>query len=223
MILKILMFGFCLLLTPLMAADSSQTIAVLDFTNNSLLNKAEFESLSKGLAEMLISELSQVPALEVVERQKLNALLAEMQLAQTGLISETSTAKIGQLLGAQYLVLGSFMAVPGNKIRIDARSVHVETGKTLLAEKSEGNTKDILKLINKLSTKILERLQVKFASSMLASARATSPEAIQAFSLGLNYEDLGNKAQALKMYQQALKLDKNLQVAQKRLDSLSKN
>ncbi|MCI0514032.1 hypothetical protein L0128_12525 [candidate division KSB1 bacterium] len=223
MILKILMFGFCLLLTPLMAADSSKTIAVLDFTNNSLLNKAEFESLSKGLAEMLISELSQVPALEVVERQKLNALLAEMQLAQTGLISETSTAKIGQLLGAQYLVLGSFMAVPGNKIRIDARSVHVETGKTLLAEKSEGNTKDILKLINKLSTKILERLQVKFASSMLASARATSPEAIQAFSLGLNYEDLGNKAQALKMYQQALKLDKNLQVAQKRLDSLSKN
>lgn len=223
MILKILILGFCLLLTPLMAADSSQTIAVLDFTNNSLLNKAEFESLSKGLAEMLISELSQVPTLQVVERQKLNALLAEMQLAQTGLISETSSAKIGQLLGAQYLVLGSFMAVPGNKIRIDARSVHVETGKTLLAEKSEGNTKDILKLINKLSTKILERLQVKFASSMLASARATSPEAIQAFSLGLNYEDLGNKAQALKMYQQALKLDKNLHVAQKRLDSLSKN
>ena len=54
---------------------TEKTLAVLDFENNSLFNVQENQPLSKGLAEMMITELNKIQAVRVVERQKLRSLL----------------------------------------------------------------------------------------------------------------------------------------------------
>lgn len=207
--------------SALISADSLTTIAVMDFKNNSLFEKEKHESLAKGLAEILITELSQVQEIQVVERQQLHAIIEEMQLAQSGLISENASLQVGKLLGAKFLVLGSFMAAPGNTIRIDARIVEVETGKTLMGEKSQGKDKEILKLINKLTQAIFSRLEIRMARKQLKQAENTPPEAILALSKGLEFEDAADKKMALKWYRIALSKDKNLVVARKRIEKLA--
>ena len=59
------------------------TVAVLYFLN--VINDPEWNSLSKGLAEMIITDLSQVESLKVLERIYLQKLIEEMQLGMTGL------------------------------------------------------------------------------------------------------------------------------------------
>jgi len=221
---KVILFGLGIifLFSPvLFSMDSLTTIAVMDFKNNSLFEKEKQESLAKGLAEILITELSQVQEIQVVERQQLNAIIEEMQLAQTGLISENASIEVGKLLGAKFLVLGSFMAVPGNTIRVDARIVEVETGKTLMGEKAQGKDKEILKLVNKLSQAILSRLEVRLTRARLNPAENTSPEAVLALSKGMEFEDAGNRKMALHWYKVALSKDKNMRVAQKRIQKLT--
>src|SRR5215831_11843002 len=60
------------------AARPPPTVAVSYFDNNT--GKAEYDPLAKGLADMLITDLGQLQALRVVEREKLNQILAELKL-----------------------------------------------------------------------------------------------------------------------------------------------
>ncbi len=59
------------------------------------------------LAGMLTNELASTGKFKMVERQKLDAVLEEQDLADSGRISKKSGAKIGKLTGAQYLVVAT--------------------------------------------------------------------------------------------------------------------
>jgi len=66
-------------------------------------NIVEFGS---GMADMLTTELQQTGRFIVVERKELNSVLTEQDLGASGRVSKATAAKVGQLLGAQYLVVG---------------------------------------------------------------------------------------------------------------------
>ena len=91
------------------AQEDIKTIAFLYFENNSLVDREELEPLSKGLADMFITEFSKLNNLKVVERARLEKLLQEMAIGQSGILEESSAQQVGKMLGAQYLVFGSFM------------------------------------------------------------------------------------------------------------------
>ena len=80
------------------SAIPDQSVAVLYFVNSS--GNQELEPLQKGLTEMLITDLSQVKALTVVERARLQQLMEEMGLGMTGLMREDTAPRMGKLLGA---------------------------------------------------------------------------------------------------------------------------
>ncbi len=61
----------------------------------------------KGLAAMVISDLTKLKSIKVVERIRLQALLDEMKLGQTGLVDSKTAPRLGRLLGAQNIVFGS--------------------------------------------------------------------------------------------------------------------
>jgi TolB-like protein len=110
------------------AGDASPTIAVLyfDYTGKT----AELEGLRKGMAQMLISDLSASDAIRVVERDRIEEVLAELKLGASGKVDARTAAKAGKLLGARYLVLGGYFDLAG-ALRVDARIVEVETGKVV--------------------------------------------------------------------------------------------
>ena len=115
--------------------NAKRTIAVMYFQNNAMMNREAMAPLEKGLTDMLITELSKIEGLSVVERAQLQQLTREMGLGATGAIKPETAQQMGKLLGAETLLLGSFATdMSGKKMRIDARIVETETGLTLKAE-----------------------------------------------------------------------------------------
>ncbi len=203
--------------------DQRKTIAVLYFQNNSLADRQNMEPLQKGLADMLITELSKIQALKVIERNQLQQMIEEMKLGQSGMVDEQTAQKVGRLLGAQTLLLGSYVAMFGGKMRIDARIVEVETGRTIEAEEVTGKVKNLFKLVQKLSQKIAKALDVKLTKEdkkRLKTAQNKSLDAALYYSKGLEFEDAGQLDQAKAMFQQALKINPKYKSAQKELDRI---
>jgi TolB-like protein len=202
------------------AAQSPKTLAVLYFQNNSLAQKEDVEALSKGLADMFITELSKVQALQVIERAQLQQLLEEMKLGQAGLIDEKSAVQVGRLLGAKHLLLGSFVHMFGGKMRIDARIVEVETGLTIKAEEETGKVDKLFDMVKRLTEKIVRDLDVALTKedrARLEEGGATSFEAAVLYAKGLELEDRGQPLEAYKMYRKALAISPSFEQAKQRL------
>jgi TolB-like protein len=207
----------------LVPCGQTATLAVLDFENNSLFDKDSYASLSTGLAEIMITELSKVASLQLVERRKLKNLLDEVKLEQAGISEESQSLQVGKMLGVKNLVFGSFMVAPDKKIRLDLRIVEIETGITLKAEEVTGKAKDVLDLVQKLSKKLLKDLNVTMTEAeikALEDSKSVDFKAVTLYSNGLQLEDKGKIAEAGKCYKEALRISPDFEQAQKRLEAL---
>lgn len=129
-------------------ADAGPTVAVLylDYAGED----EELAALRKGLAQMLISDLSASAKLRLVERLQLESVLAELELGSSRSIDSKTAAKVGKLLGAHYLVMGGYFALAGS-LRVDARVVHVETGRLVKGVGVTGKGEDFLTLEKELA------------------------------------------------------------------------
>lgn len=113
-----------------------KTIAIMDFS----LIGMENSGINKFAMEDMTTRMVQSGQYVVVEREKLNAILKEQQLADSGLLNESSSSKIGKLLSADIILTGSF-AKQGNRWNVNLRLVDVTTGVILSAinEKISGD------------------------------------------------------------------------------------
>lgn len=67
---------------------------------------------NKGLSELMIADLAQSTDLTVVERSRLEEILAELKLGETRYADPATAAKIGKLVGAQFMVAGTIVENP---------------------------------------------------------------------------------------------------------------
>ncbi len=67
-------------------------------------------STATELGDALSNELSATGNFKVVERQKLQEVLSEQELAELGLVKKGTGAKKGELTSAQYVILGKVTA-----------------------------------------------------------------------------------------------------------------
>ncbi len=135
------------------AQDKSKapTVAVLYFDYNG--NNEDLTVLRKGLAQMLIVDLAPMEHIRLVERDRLEEVLAELELARTAKIDKRSAARIGKLLGARYMVMGHYMDMKDN-LYVSARVVDVQTGQILEATQANGKSDDFFQLKDTLATSL---------------------------------------------------------------------
>ncbi|MFL5351580.1 CsgG/HfaB family protein [Archangium sp.] len=114
--------------TPADKDADKPTVAVLYFDYDGI--NAEMALLKKGLAQMLISDLSAHDSVRLVERSRLQQVMDELRLSQSNKFTPDSASRIGKLLGARYLVMGGYFDVM-NTLRVDARIVETETGRII--------------------------------------------------------------------------------------------
>lgn len=165
--MKRALLGVCLALAAaapatVMAKGNGPVVGVIEFKNES---GAGWWSGGVGweLAGMLSNELSATNAFRVVERDKLEAVLEEQNLAASGRVATGTGAKIGRLTGAQYLVAGTVTAyeedtkstgggisfggvsLGGNSsqayLAVDIRVINAETGEVDFVRTVEGRSK----------------------------------------------------------------------------------
>ena len=122
-------------------ANSQNTIAVLDFKSNGI-SISEASSIS----EKLRTELFNNSDYRVVERDKLEAILEEKGLMQSGIVSDENIVNVGGLIGVDRIVVGTINKI-GKLYSLSARIVKVETGEILesVSYEHSGNLSYLLK------------------------------------------------------------------------------
>ena len=130
-----------LILFVLSFANSQNTIAVLDFKSNGI-SISEASSIS----EKLRTELFNNSDYRVVERDKLEAILEEKGLMQSGIVSDENIVNVGGLIGVDRIVVGTINKI-GKLYSLSARIVKVETGEILesVSYEHSGNLSYLLK------------------------------------------------------------------------------
>ena len=123
------------------------TIAVMAFKNTSTDRK--FDSLGRGLQSMMTTDLAQVTRFRLVERGRLNEILAEHKLARSGYADRRQAVKLGKIVGATHLLGGTFI-IHNKKMRLDARLYSTKTGRIVLAKKVSGEQDAFFELQKKL-------------------------------------------------------------------------
>ena len=208
---------FLMLLLGCMIAGAQEkgpeTIAILPFENNSVVDKEKLDPLKKGLADMLTTEMSKVKALKVLERAKIQTVVEELNLNETDLIDKNTTQKMGRLLGARVMLFGGFTNLFDDKLRIDIRIVRTETGEVLKAEEETGELKQFLPMLQALVKKVASQMDVALSSDeehSLAASEDTKFSSYVLYAQGVDLEDnavkierAGKKAEAIAFYDNA--------------------
>jgi TolB-like protein len=132
-------------------SSNIRTIAVGDIENNSIIRaKYDMDQFSRGLVHVLTSELASASQLKIVDRQRLNVLLQELDLARDpSAMDPKNRVRLGKLTGAQSYLFGQVMQLEETRLRYDLRWVDTSTGEILLARSVEGSfasAADLLKL-----------------------------------------------------------------------------
>jgi adenylate cyclase len=178
------------------------SIAVLAFTNMS--GDPEQEYFSDGIAEDIITDLSQLSSLAVVARQSSFSYKGVSAKAQD----------IGKDLGVRYLLEGSVRKA-GNRVRITAQLIDTSNGHHLWAERYDRELGDIFALQDDIKRRIVDALAVHLTTEedkKLARANTNSFEAFDAFLQGrrnFSRQTIEGFEQAIVSYRRAINLDPN--------------
>ncbi|HYK82538.1 MAG TPA: CsgG/HfaB family protein [Gemmatimonadales bacterium] len=187
--------------------DTRPGLAVMPFDNGGSYgqDKENFDALQRGLAGMLISELAQNPAARVVEREEIQKLIEEQNLGASGRVDPQTAAKLGKLVGARYVVLGSFIDFYGD-FRVDVRLVNVETSEIVKVEKEQAPRDHLYQIIQNVAGRLMKDANLPPLTKPAAQrlSRQIPTEALTYYSRALLYQDRGQKDKAVEMYQKAL-------------------
>lgn len=191
--------------------------------------------LSRGLATVMITDLSKVPQLRVVERARLGVLLDELALASSGpsargvagagAVAPNTAPRIGKLLGARRFAQGSLVPVGRSDVQLGASLIEVADGTVKAAgEPVAGPLSHVLELERTLLYQVLDTLRVPVDDALkrrIGPPPTRSFAAFVAFSRGLDLEARGLTDDARREFANALRLDPDFQLARDRSDALA--
>lgn len=179
----------CLVLASTVALSAQGkplTLSVLYFDNNT--GRADFEPMKKGLADMLSGDLSTLPGVTVVERERLQALLDEQKVSNSKFFDPATAAKTGRLLGASHVVTGA-MAAFEPQVRLDVRLIEVSTGTVLVTSQVVGSPENFFQLEQDLVRQFAKGLALK-AGTLVPNGATV--KALLAYSRGVDAADQGD-------------------------------
>jgi TolB-like protein len=104
---------------PSADAGARPRIAVLYFDAST--TDADLTAFTKGFAALLITDFAANPGLQVLEREKIEDALKELNLGESKYADKATFGKVGKVLGVEYLVIGNLMCVGKTQCRIASR------------------------------------------------------------------------------------------------------
>lgn len=181
------------------------SLAVLPFRNN--VPDSALEWLGAGLADLLTTNLAQIPGLMVVGRQSLYDLLMEGGVSEEEEIPEALAMTVARASGARMLLWGSVTG-SAEDMRIDAQLIELEQGTVASADFVRGD--DVFALVDSLSTRLGEELTDDGPPSgavRLSHLGTRNLEALAAFHRGNTLARAGHMEEAEAHYEHAAEID----------------
>ncbi len=183
------------------------TVAVLPlaFTGSD----STLRPLGRGLAELLTTDLARSPKLTVVERDRVQALMDEIALQQTGGTDTSSGVRAGKMLRAGSLVAGGIQQTGGD-LRVDAPIVNVNSDQVVGSPSDSRALDQLFTIEQNIAFGIFNSLGVTLTTAerdAITQRPTKSLAAFLAFSQGLTFQDEGRFDDASRLFDQALRLD----------------
>jgi len=177
--------------------ENKQTLAIVDFANQSIDDHEKLAPLSKGFSSLMINQLNGATDLKVVERERISWLLDELELQEdVSRVDRQTAVRAGRLLGAHMVLFGSYMKF-GKTMNLSVRLVSVETGEILMTDQVQGKADKFFELAESLSLSITKSINVSLSEYNLGvrNRETRSLDALLSYSEGLDLlEDRNYKA-----------------------------
>ena len=188
------------------APPDKTSVAVLPFQN--MTGDPQQEYFSDGMAEQLITGLSQTPDIYVTARTSSFAYKGKSMTAQ----------QIAEQLGVRYLLEGSVQR-DADKVRINVQLIDGRNGNHIWSERFDRKFEDLFALQDQITMEVMAYFNVKFMVGASASIKFSRPNNLQAYEYYLKgtYHIYRRTPQdsltARQMFQESINLDPNFGVA----------
>ncbi len=208
------------------AGGGQPAVAVLYFQN--LKQDPELDWLRTGLTEMLVTDLSQSPAIRVLGTERLYQILDDLEQLEYEQISSDLIAAVARRAGVDTVLVGNF-ARAGETLQIGIRAQQVGGDQPLFSEKVQGTLEaSLFSMIDDLSRSVL----LRFASGedeasehvrSLQDVTTASLEAYRSYLDGLALHMQVREEEAIPFFEKAVEIDPSFAMALARLSSIELN
>ncbi|OLC07037.1 MAG: hypothetical protein AUH41_11205 [Gemmatimonadetes bacterium 13_1_40CM_66_11] len=194
------------------SAPEPSTVAVLPLT---IAGDSTLQPLSRGLAELMVSDLAMVRSLRLLERVQIGALLDEMKLGQSGRADPSTAARVGRLLRAERMVQGVAAITQNGAVRMSATVVRGD-GNVRSGAQANGTFKQLLDLEKQLVFGLATELGIQLTEAERQRILRQGPKNLAAFlaySNGLEALDRSDYRTAAGAFSAAQRADPTFQAA----------
>jgi len=180
----------------------------------------EYVNLGIGLGEMMITDMSQVPGITLVERIRLNTLMEEVALGQSGMVKQETAPQYGKLLGAGRVITGYYDIFLNNNMRMDLEFWDYVNQRPPLKANSSNTLENLFLMEKKVVLGIVATMGIELTPEQKKNILYIPTKNLQAFLAycnGLERQDAGQIEQANQFFQKALQLDPNFEKSKDKL------
>ena len=210
---------------PAQAHESWPLVGALPFANSVVGDeRVALNPLTSGVPELILIELARNPAIRTVEPERLRRVLASQRLDPQGRLDDEAASRIGRILGAQWVIRGTFTGDGHGTIRIAAYMVDVATAQVEHTASAEGKQAILAALIGQISEHLGNDMHLaelpkdgKRAHDVVQKA---SYQTTLMFARAIEARDAGRLQQAITMLQQLLADEPEYEPAQNELTRL---
>lgn len=193
-------------------APEPSTVAVLPLT---IAGDSSFQPLSRGLAELILTDLAMIRTLRMLERLQVSALLDELKLGQSSRADPTTAARVGRLLRAERMVQGVASIAQNGPVRMSATVVRGD-GTVHTGAQVNGSFKQLLDLEKQIVFGLASDLGIQLTEAERQRIQRQGPKNLAAFlaySKGLDALDRGDYRAAAGHFSAAVRADPSFQAA----------
>jgi tetratricopeptide (TPR) repeat protein len=188
-----------------------RSVAVLGFKN--LAGKADVAWISTALSEMLTTELGQGDQLRTISGESVSQMKRSLSLPEADSFSQETLSRIRENLGSDDVVVGSYIPLAADEIRLDLRLQDTSVGEIVASVSEKGSASQIDQLVSRAGEALRAKLGVGgLSGAESASVRASlpeNPEAARFYSEGLEKLRLSDALAARTLLEKAAAIDPN--------------
>ncbi len=170
--------------------------------------------LERGIAHLLLTDLAKVSRLVLVERERVEVLLEEMEAGTSGRVDPATAVRSGRLLGAAHVLQGVVReTADGRGVTLEAQVVRTRDGEVAATGRVSEGLPDLYAMEKAIVFQVIEQLGVPLspAESREISERPRADlQAFLAFSRGLEAGDRGDWQAASAFFARAATRDPSL-------------
>jgi serine/threonine protein kinase/tetratricopeptide (TPR) repeat protein len=228
---------------PPIAPSGRPSVAVLYFQNNT--GSSQLDWLRTGLTDMVVTDLSQSPDMDVLGTDRLYQILSSLKRQNDPVISFDTVREVARLAGVQHVLVGNYVK-SGETIRINITLQEAESGRIVIADHLEAaGEANLFPTVDDLTRRLQAHLAgaVSKPTALVAAPGAasgpssansgmyrdlsevTTPsiDAYRAYAQGVALLESGRPRDAEPLFLRAIDIDPNFALAMARLAAAESN